>query len=228
MELTLGPAREPRSPFLQWADVDTALELPAPPPPSDLAALLGHPELVCERMLEARRAPALIVTAVLAVGLSTLAFCAGVSNLVSRSIELRLLWAPVYVLAALAAATGPLYATSILLAVRLPFARLVACVLTSGVVGALLSLASLPLIYMAWVLDPDWAGSLTLLSAFGLGAIAAASRLRTLLLTLAGLNQPDTKMAAGDEFRVRMLARISVMGLGFALVNAIWALERLW
>lgn len=221
-------AIELKSPFLRWSESDATLELPAAAPPSDLTALLGHPELVCERMVDPSRAPRLVVTAVVATGLATLAFCAGCAGLVSGRVEWQVLAAPIYVLLALAAATGPLYATSILLAARLPFARLVACVLTAGVVGALLSVAALPLIYLAWVADPEWVGALSVPAAFGLSAAAAASRLRVLLLGLAGLAQGASPMSPGDEFRVRMLARISVMVLGFALTNAIWALERLW
>lgn len=220
--------RETKSPFLKWADGDATLEAPPPPPPGNLTALLGAPEVVCERMVDPAKAPALIVTAVAATGLATLAFTAGASGLVSRGVEPQVLWAPVYLLLALAAATGPIYATSILLAARLPMARLVGCVLTAGVVGALLSVAALPVVYLAWIVDPNWLGTLSFPVVFGLSAMAAATRLRVLLLGLAGLNAPDAKMAPEDEARVRMLARIAVMVLGFALTNAIWALERLW
>ena len=85
-------------------------------------------------------------------------------------------------LLALAASLGPIYAASILLAARVPLARLVAALLASAATGSLVLAGLAPPLYLMWRLDSEWAGPLTLCAAFLLSGLSAGARIHRLLL----------------------------------------------
>jgi hypothetical protein len=134
---------------------------------------------------------------------------------------------------ALAASLGPIYATSILLAARVPLARLVAALLASAATGSLLLAALASPLYLLTRLNAEWAGPLMLTSAFLLAGSAAGARVHRLLglmaeqVTRNALGDSAAKLSGEDAFRVGILARISCMVLAFTLALGFWAFNAL-
>ncbi|HEX8437770.1 hypothetical protein, partial [Archangium sp.] len=137
------------------------------------------------------------------------------------------------VLMALAASLGPIYAASILVAARVPLARLVAALLASAATGSLLLAGLAPPLYLLWRLDGEWAGPLLLTGAFLLSGTAAGARIHRLLslmaesVTRAALDNPTAMLSAEDSYRVGILARVSWMMVAFTSGLGFWAFNAL-
>ncbi|MBN1207594.1 MAG: hypothetical protein JXB05_22190, partial [Myxococcaceae bacterium] len=226
---------EPLSPFVPWSSEDrTPLpEVEASPatPGSQalLVDLLREPASITERLLEPTRVQAVVLGSAGIIAGCTSFFAAAVS--VARGQEAW--WGAaaltsLNVLMSIAASLGPIYATSILLAARVPLARLVAALLAAAATGALLLAGLASPVYLMWRLDAEWAGPLMLTSAFLLSGAAAGARIHRLLSVMAetvtrkALGDDDAKLGEEDAFRVGILARISWMMLAFTLALGFW------
>jgi hypothetical protein len=128
---------------------------------------------------------------------------------------------------------SPIYAASILVAARVPLARLVAALLASAATGSLLLAGLAPPLYLLWRLDSEWAGPLLLTAAFLLSGGAAGARIHRLLsllaesVTRAALGNPTAALSAEDTFRVGILARVSWMMVAFTSALGFWAFDAL-
>lgn len=216
---------EPTSPFLG-----------APGAPVLLAARRRQPPLVLEilrdphRVLAKMDAPAEVQRVVLAA-LATLVACAAVvafvvvrGELVDAARGAALL--AQNLLLALAASIGPVYAASIVLAARVPLARLVVILLCSTAAGAMVLLASSPAPWFLLSLDRMWLGPCGLVAAFGVAGVATGVRLHATLVLFA----TDAKGAALDDdelARVRMLARLASVIVGANIALALWGFDAL-
>jgi hypothetical protein len=147
----------------------------------------------------------------------------------AADIALGALLAPTNLLLAIATALGPAWGVSVIMAVRVPVARLVACMLASVAAASLLMLALSPLPYALWKMDDHWAGPLALFGVFCLAGVIAGRRLKALLLSCAdevvrrAAGDDEARMSEGDAFRVGVLARMAMVSLAFAGCLAVWA-----
>jgi hypothetical protein len=228
---------EPLTPFMPWSAEERA---PLPEVEEGggerhlLVELLREPSAIVERLLDPGKLQGLVVGTVGIIGVSTLLFAASVSA-ASRWTEA---WraaglTPLNVLMALAASLGPIYATSLLLAARVPLARLVAALLASAATGTLLLAGLAPPLYLMWRLDSEWAGPLMLTGAFLLSGAVAGARIHRLLhlmaetVTRAALGKADAQLSREDAFRVGILARVSWMLVAFTTALGFWAFNAL-
>jgi hypothetical protein len=231
---------EPLSPFVAWSSEDRAplpevdVSSATPDSPSLLVDLLREPVSITERLLEPARVQGVVLGSVGLIAGCTSFFAAAVS--VARGDEAW--WAPaaltsLNVLLSIAASLGPIYATSILMAARVPLARLVAALLAAAATGSLLLAALAAPVYLLWRLDSEWAGPLMLTSAFLLSGAAAGARIHRLLSVMAetvtrkALGDAEAKLGAQDAFRVGILARNSWMMLAFTLALGFWGFNAL-
>jgi hypothetical protein len=140
--------------------------------------LLRDPSAVTERLLDPQRLQGVVLGSVGIIAGCTSFFA--VAATVARG--QGSLWAAagltsLNVLMSLAASLGPIYATSILLASRVPLARLVAALLAAAATGSLLLAALASPLYLLMRLNAEWTGTITLVSTFLLaGARRARSR----------------------------------------------------
>jgi hypothetical protein len=231
---------EPLSPFVPWSSEDrTPLnEALAATPTGDgqpfLVDLLRDPAAVTERLLDPARLQGLVLGSVGIIAGCMSFFAAAAS--VARGKEAWWISAALTslnVLMALAASLGPIYATSILLAARVPLARLVAALLAAAATGSLLLAGLASPLYLLSRLDAEWAGSLMLTASFLLAGGVAGARIHRLLrlmaetVTCKALGDSEAKLSQEDAFRVGILARISWMVLAFALALGFWAFNAL-
>ena len=231
---------EPLSPFVPWSSEDRAPlhEAEASTPAADrqplLVDLLRDPAAITERLLDAVAAPG--------PGARLGGHHRRVHELLRRGGQRRpgkeAWWGSaaltsLNVLMSLAASLGPIYATSILLAARVPLARLVAALLAAAATGSLLLAGLASPLYLLTRLNPEWAGPLMLTSSFLLAGAAAGARIHRLLSHMAetvtgkALGDAAVKLGQEDAFRVGILARISWMMLAFTLALGFWAFNAL-
>lgn len=228
-------APEPASPFVVWSDDDRQPLEPVDESESSLVLeLLSAPDRVADRLLE----PAELQRAVLG-SLATLIAATSFFSAVMMSIHgpltmLRAAAASSFdVLLALAAAFGPIWATSVLLAARLPLPRLIGVLVTSAATGALLLAASAPIPYFLWKLDNEWAGPLSVLGAFAISGIITGARVHHGMFALAerihAARDPAGTggLSADEHFRIGILARMSLVLVAFTVGLAFWALDAL-
>lgn len=236
---TIPPA-ESTSPFLVWSAEDLApirdveLELERP---GLLVDLLRSPEGVARRLLTPRELQATL-SGSLAVTVTSMALLALAVGAGLNQTPLALLrgaaLVPANILLAAAAAFGPAYATSILVAARLPMARLVAALTSALAAGAVILAALAPLPYVLLRLDPLWAGPLSLVGAFGLAALVGGARVRAILLALATLvrratvQDPSAALPEDDAHRVGIFARVTMMILAMTVSLSFWAFDALF
>jgi len=228
---------EPLSPFMPWSQEEREPlqqgEDPTVGGRSLLADLLREPSAIVDRVLDPSRLQGVVLGSALMIVLGTSFFAAAAS--VARGKETW--WdaaalTSVNVLMSLAASLGPIYATGILVAARVPLARLVASLLSATAAGSLLLAGLAPPLYLVWRLDPEWSGPLMMVSAFLLAGAAAGARIHRLLgvmaetVTRAALGE-GAKLSAEDAFRVGILARVSWMMLAFTLALGFWAFNAL-
>jgi len=228
----LEPGRlEPLSPFVGWSrDERAALpETDEPAKPSLLIDLLREPASIVERMLDPRRLQSLIVGA-LAMLLAGATFFAAAIAFARGANAARSVLAAGALALAVAAALGPIWAVGVLVAARVPMARLVASLLSSVAAGAILLAGMAPPLFLAWRLDDHEAGPLGVVLAFGVAGLASGLRLRRLLLTMAesvtrtSLGCATARLSPDDEYRVGILARMAMVLLAFTCALAVWAL----
>jgi hypothetical protein len=230
---------EPLTPFMPWS-VEERSPLPESAAPGEperqlLVELLREPAAIVERLLEPARIQGLVLGSVGVITGCT-SFFAATSSAARASGESWVLSAAltsVNVLMALAASLGPIYAASILVAARVPLARLVAALLASAATGSLLLAGLAPPLYLLWRLDAEWAGPLLLTAAFLLSGAAAGARIHRLLsllaesVTRAALSNPTAALSEEDTFRVGILARVSWMMVAFTSALGFWAFDAL-
>ena len=227
---------EPVSPFVAWS-ADERAPLPdlvdIEAPASLVADLLRDPDAVVERLLDPQRIQSLVLGTLLVIGITTGFFGATAASGRFGGDVLRAgTLVPLNALMALAAALGPIYATGLLVAARLPLAKLVATLLSSAATGALILGALAPIPYALWEIDPVWAGPLSLVGAFALSAVVAGARMHGLLRMLAeaiakGTEEGDKsgELSDGDRFRVGIIARMSLLFLAFTSALSMWAFD---
>ncbi len=192
--------------------------------------LLRDPDAVVERILDPEEVARTVIGAALLIPL-----CGAFFTIVAMSpwasaadIALGALLAPTNLLLAIATALGPAWGVSVIMAVRVPVARLVACMLASVAAASLLMLALSPLPYALWKMDDHWAGPLALFGVFCLAGVIAGRRLKALLLSCAdevvrrAAGDDEARMSEGDAFRVGVLARMAMVSLAFAGCLAVW------
>ncbi len=229
---------EPLTPFMPWS-VEERAPLPEPgtamePERQLLVELLREPAAIVERLLDPARLQGLVLGSVGVIAVCTSAFAA--TSSAARGGDDQALSAALTsanVLMALAASLGPIYAASILVAARVPLARLVAALLASAATGSLLLAGLAPPLYLLWRLDSEWAGPLLLTAAFLLSGAAAGARIHRLLnllaeaVTRAALGDPTAVLSAQDVYRVGILARVSWMMVAFTSGLGFWAFDAL-
>lgn len=229
---------EPLSPFMPWSAEERA---PLPEQQAEageerglLVELLREPSAIVERLLAPERLQGLVLGSVGLIAGCTSLFAATASTARGYGGAFgAAALSSANVLLALAASLGPIYAASILVAARVPLARLVAALLASAATGSLLLAGLVPPLYLLWRLDPEWAGPLMLTSAFLLSGAAAGARIHKLLsfmaesVTRSALGNPQAVLSAEDRFRVGILARVSWMMVTFTSALAFWAFDAL-
>lgn len=235
-----APPSESTSPFLVWSAeelapiTDVELELAQP---GLFVDLLRSPEGVARRLLgpselQATLSGSLLVT-VTSMALLALAVGAGLNQPPLALLRGAALL-PANALLAAAAAFGPAYATSLLVAVRLPMARLVAALSSALAAGSVILAALAPLPYVLLRVDPIWTGPLSLVGAFGLAALVGGARVRAILLALAtqvcraSVQDPNATLPEDDAHRVGIFARVTMMILALTVSLSFWAFGALF
>lgn len=232
-------AAEPLSPFVPWSAEERA-PLPEwvaqlPVDRNLVVELLREPAAIVERLLDPVRLRGLVLGSVgfIVVGTSLFAATSSAARDAGQAGLLSAALTSLNVLMALAASLGPIYAAGMLLAARVPLARLVAALLASAASGSLVLAALSPPLYLLWRLDSEWSGPLMLLSAFLVSGAAAGARIHKLLVrmalevTRAALGDPTAALSKDDAERVGILARVSWMMLGFTTAIGFWAFKAL-
>jgi hypothetical protein len=238
METISTLSAEPLSPFMPWSAEEraplSAQEAEADEERGLLVELLREPSAIVERLLAPERLQGLVLGSVGLIAGCTSLFAATASAARGYGgAPGAAVLSSANVLLALAASLGPIYAASILVAARVPLARLVAALLASAATGSLLLAGLVPPLYLLWRLDPEWAGPLMLTSAFLLSGAAAGARIHKLLslmaesVTRSALGNPQAVLSAEDSFRVGILARVSWMMVTFTSALAFWAFDAL-
>lgn len=213
------PARpaESLSPFIDWKGEDAGLEpLLAQQAPSLLRELLTAPEAINARLLGGEATLLVQSSLLLLVAASGLSGALVAIPLESSIVRTALL-VPLSLLVAMVAALGPIAAVSIVVGVRVPWARLSATLVSAMAAGALATCAVTPFSVVLHRLDAEWAGPLSVLAAFVLAAVVAGRRTRQLLLLLAGVGEGPQRE------RVALLARVATLLVGFTTVLAAWS-----
>jgi len=218
------------SPFLSWNDEDR--HLPSPKHNTDdalLVQLLQDPSAVVDRILDPARAQATVLGSVgIIAGASALASLIMLSawHDPHRMAALNAFMVAAGLLGALAASIAPIWGLGVLRTVRMPLPQLVALLTSSVAAAALLLVALSAAPAVLWRLDPDWAGPLALVGAFGVAAIGCALRFRTQLLLVAQRASSDatnTPPAHADRARIELFARNAMLVLAFTNTLAGWA-----
>ncbi len=225
---------EPVTPFVPWSaddraqlsdELDGAMPLPI--------ELLCDPPKIVRRLLDPDQVTSTVLGA-LAVIASASAFFGAVMAVV-RGGDMMAVAQSAGLLAvsgvlALAAALGPIYAAGVLVAARLPMARLVATLVASAAAGAMILAALVPIPYGLFRVDPEWAGPLSVMGVFGLAALASGRRLYVLLFGLAEtvvthVRGDDAMLSDGERFRVGIVARMAMTFLAFTSALGMWAFD---
>ncbi|MCA9554265.1 MAG: hypothetical protein KC933_29790 [Myxococcales bacterium] len=222
-----APRKEPRSPFLPPAEVagpslDELVDAQGRARPLALE-LLADPAGVLARIRDPQQLEGLVVGALAVVATCIALFAAVLMSAHEPQVILRAAGlATLSVLLGLAAALGPIYGTSVVMAARLPMGRLVAVLLASVATGALLLPALAPVLHICQGLDPVWAGPLAAVGSFAIMGGVAGLRLRRLLLDLAF---SAGGMDPGARFRVGVLTRMALAFTGLTVSLAFWAFD---
>jgi hypothetical protein len=218
---------EPSSPFVEKPIIEREpIPVVEEGPRPIFLELLGAPAVLVERMEKREELDRLILGSIGTI-LLCLAFYATIS--LSWAGPLRVLRGTAFVslstLLALASAFGPVYAASLLLAARIPLARLIGVILSSAATGSLILAACAPVPFFLHRLDRAWAGPLSMLIAFLISALVSGARIHTTMHALAEKSCPV--MTPDARHRVGVLARVSWMVVGFTLALALWGFDAL-
>ncbi|MBI2374086.1 MAG: hypothetical protein HYV07_08810 [Deltaproteobacteria bacterium] len=217
------------SPFVAHSAADLG-ELPASEESgrSLLVDLLREPEATVRRLLDPKELAETVLGALSLLAVTTSFFAAVVMSALPYGSPLRAAAVlPINVLLALAAALGPMYATGIIVAARVPMSRLVAVVLAASATGAAVLAALAPIPYALYRIDDQWVGPISMFSCCVLGSIAGGARLHVLLYHLARevRARSGRELSTGELFRVGIVARMSMVVLAFTVALAGWVLD---
>lgn len=220
--------RDRLSPFLAWSEEDRAPlpdELLAAPDESIVVDLLNDPAAVVARL----DAPVPLQRTVLASVAMIAAATSVLGLVVARAMGpgatfVTALLCVVDAFAALAAALGPIHATSVLLAARIPLARLVAIQLAGAAAGSVAAAALAPVVHVLWALDHLWMGPTALFLTFLAGAVVGGLRVWR-LMHLHADRVSDGSLDVDDAFRVGVVARVAMMATALTSALAFWTFE---
>jgi hypothetical protein len=237
--MTLGARPEPVSPFVLWSAEDLL-------PVEDIALaeedrglfvdLLQDPDALVKRMLDPTRIQSTLLGSLLVMvsSMSVFALAAGSGiGLDAPGLFRATTLLPLNTLLAVAAALGPAYATSILVAARMPMARLVTAMTSALAAGSVILAALSPLPYVLLELDPVWAGPLSLVGSFAAAAMLSGIRVRRTLMAMAvavrraSLDDPAVELPDEVAHRVGILARMTMVVLAFTVSLSFWAFDAL-
>jgi hypothetical protein len=221
------PRVEPRSPFLaptalEGPSLDELVDAQDGAPPLALI-LLSDPDAVVTRLQDPQRLEGLVAGALGVVAVSTALFAGALVGPYGVQAVLRAsALATVSLLLGLAAALGPIYGTSVVMAARLPMGRLVGVLLAAVASGALLLPGLAPAVHFALRFDPEWWGPGAAVGSFGAMGLVTGLRLRRLLLSLA---EAPGDLSPGGRFRVGVLTRMALAFTGLTVSLAFWAFD---
>lgn len=220
--------RDRLSPFLSWTEEDRAPlpdDLLAAPDESLVVDLLNDPAAIVARL----DAPVPLQRTVL-VSVALIAAATAVLGLVvARAIGpgaafVTATLCVVDAFAALAAALGPIHATSVLLAARIPLSRLAAIQLAGAAAGSVAAAALAPVVHVLWTLDRLWMGPLALCATFLAGAVVGGIRVWR-LMHLHADRMSGGSLDADDAFRVGVVARVAMMTTALTSSLAFWTFD---
>lgn len=216
------------SPFIDASDTGPALiDLLDRQPPSLLKELLTSPEAIAERMLDPAEAPrSMSQTLLMLLGASALT--GGLLASISGSDVLRAAaLLPIAIVLAVGAAMGPVAATAVMSGARLPWQLLAAALTAAVTAGALTMVALIPVAVVLWRIDSEWAGPLSVVSAFIISGYVSGRRIRTMLDSLAHLvcERTSTPIEGAALERIGLVGRVGLVQLSFTMSLAVWALK---
>ncbi|MBI4822316.1 MAG: hypothetical protein HY791_39010 [Deltaproteobacteria bacterium] len=217
------------SPFVAWNAVDRG-EIPEIEDSKRplLIDLLRDPVSTVDRLLDPEQLGRTVLGAMVTVIATTSFFGAVVMSALTYGNPLPAAAVlPINLLIAMAAALGPMYATGLLVAARLPMARLVAVVLTATATGSAVMAGLAPIPYALYKADEHWLGPIALFACCGLAAIAGGARLHVMMYYLASevRRRMGGELSQSESFRVGILARMSMVILAFTMALTGWVLD---
>jgi hypothetical protein len=196
-----------------------------------LLELLGSPEPLIDRLLAPGELDRVILASIGTIVASTSFFTMiALSSSGWLKAPLSAALASLTTLLALAAAFGPIYAAGLLLAARIPLARLVALLVSSAATGTLMLAACAPIPFFLLRIDRMWAGPIALMLAFLVtGAVSGARIYRMMFLfaeKMLDLSEGSGAQLNPDQrHRVGVLARVSMLITTFTLAFALWGFD---
>lgn len=218
---------EELSPFVEWPDGPASIDdtlVKDDREDSVLVALLRSPGVIVAKLRAPRELIPLTTTATLALMAGAALFAIVASrNQDALGVCRGAFAAAVAFVTATGAALTPIYGVSLLMGARMPIAKLSACLAAAGATGALVLAAQAPLVLTLLRLDHVWSGPLSVVFAYGLAGLIGGARLYRLLVELATSTVGRSELTASELFRVGVLARVSMMTLGFTLSLALWS-----
>lgn len=213
---------EPASPFVPRAEEPYHIPEPDDARPL-LVDLLGAPERVVERLVDAEALERAILGSLGGIAAGTALFAVIMMLRFGWTSAIRAgVLSSTNGIIALAASLGPIYAAGLLVAARLPLARLVGALLTSAATGAMVLAAMTPIPYFLMQVDAEWLGPLAVVASFGVSALVAGGRIYRTLMLLAGDEIDEASRA-----RVAILARVAMMIFAFTSALALWGFDAL-
>jgi hypothetical protein len=220
--------REFVSPFIDATDSGPALtELLDRQPPSLLKELLTEPTAIAERMLDpAQAARAMGQTSVMLIGASALT--GGLlASLSGANILQAAFLLPVALVLSIGAAMGPVAGTAVMAGARIPWQLLAAALTTAVTAGALTMVALVPVAVVLWRINSEWAGPLSVVSAFIISGYVSGRRIRTMLDSLARIvcERTSTPVEGEAVERIKLVGRVALVQLSFTMSLAVWALK---
>lgn len=216
---------EPTSPFL--ADLEPATPLvPRRREPPLFLEILRAPATVLARMSTPVEVQRVVIAALGAIAACSivLAFVVVRGDLLAAARSAGLL--TTNLLFALAASIGPIYAASIVVAARVPVARLVVVLLCSTAAGAMVLIAASFLPWFLLSVDREWFGPLSLVAAFGFAGLAAGVRLHSTLVLFA-VDAKGSTLDDDELARVGALARLASVVIFSNVALALWGFDAL-
>ncbi|MBK6685771.1 MAG: hypothetical protein IPG45_14970 [Deltaproteobacteria bacterium] len=217
---------EPASPF-----AEAELELPRlesllpPERPSLLGDLYGAPGTLAGRLLDREARAEVVRISILAIVIGTALFAVlATSHLGAWGSARAALLLAANTFLGLMGALGPIYATGLLVAARLPLSRWVGVLLSGAASSALLLGALAPIAHLAFRIDPLWAGPLSLAGAFLVAGLSGGVRLYRVLHALAAAVRGEA-LRDGELFRLKIQARMALVFTALTGALGLWAFD---
>lgn len=218
---------EPTSPFVRRESDEVFVERRAPREAPVAVSILKDPDRVVDLIVEKNAIDRVVLASLLCLAVSTLVFT---NVTLARAPWLDIVRAsvlvPTNILLALAATLGPLYATSIVFAARVPIARLVAVLLSSTATGAMILAALAPIPWFAFSTDTIWRGPIALCAVFVVAGGVAGSRLMKSLSRLAARSS-NAPLTDDEKHRIAIVGRIGFMLVALTVGVAAWGFDAL-